>query len=403
MTRLSTYAFGLTEIILLFAVLQTLLLALVLLGKPGKTSTPNGFLCAFLLTLALVLVEFVLIKGGVTLRHPHLLGISMPSYFSLAPLYFLYATTLPGRKLKRADAVHLLPVLVGIISIIPFYLLPANRKIDLLLQLTGEGFAEFPLLAIFLASAISFQTIVYFYQAYDFLQQYEVAAKNESASVSLLAADWLKKLSISFCLLVLIFYLAAAELFLLYEYRQHMVSPDLFSFGIAGFIFFVSWHMYRNPELFELYTPAALPKAERASRTSKETKYQKTKLPPEQLANYAKRLLEYMGRVRPYLDGELRLLQLAENLDMPAHHLSQVINVTHQQTFFDFINRHRISHAQGLLLEPDSANNMLEIALASGFNSKASFNRIFKKVTGMTPSEFLRRESCTETGEHLTR
>jgi AraC-like DNA-binding protein len=110
-----------------------------------------------------------------------------------------------------------------------------------------------------------------------------------------------------------------------------------------------------------------------------------------------------MGREQPYLDGELRLSQLAESLDMPAHHLSQVINVTRQQTFFDFINRHRINHAESLLIDPNSASNMLEIALASGFNSKASFNRIFKKETGMTPSAFQKRESGTETREYLTR
>jgi AraC-like DNA-binding protein len=271
------------------------------------------------------------------------------------------------------------------------------------LQLTGEGFTEFPLLAIFLISAISFQTIIYFYQAYDFLQEYEAAAKEKSASVSLLAADWLKKLSIAFCLFVVIFYLAAAELFFLYEYRQYMLSPDLFSFGIAGFIFLVSWHMYRNPELFALYTPGLLPQAEPVRGKGNRKKYEKTKLPPEQMVKYEKRLLECMGREQPYLDGELRLSQLAESLDMPAHHLSQVINVTRQQTFFDFINRHRINHAESLLIDPNSASNMLEIALASGFNSKASFNRIFKKETGMTPSAFQKRESGTETREYLTR
>src|SRR5690606_41905073 len=86
-----------------------------------------------------------------------------------------------------------------------------------------------------------------------------------------------------------------------------------------------------------------------------------------------------------------------------SHHLSQVINVSQERSFFDFINRYRIDHAKGLLSDPARAGNILEIALASGFNSKASFNRVFKKETGMTPSAFKKRLLSEQVKEHLAR
>lgn len=403
MTNVSELAFGIPEIVLLFGVLQTLLLTVVLLAAPGKTPTANRLLCAFLLALALVLLEFVLVRGGVTLAHPNLLGVSLPAYFAMAPLYFLYVRTLTGERFERADALHLLPVLIGVLIVARLFGVPSDEKVSLILQMTGEGFDDFPLLSVLLISLISFQTITYFYCAYDHLERYQAVAKEQSANTSLLAADWLRKLSITFCCFVVLFYLAAGELFFFYQYRDAVVSPGLFSYGIAGFVFFVSWQMFRHPELFAIYTPGTLPEARVGDRSQGQRKYEKTLLAADQLAEYRGRLLEHMRRKRPYLDGELRLSQLAEDLGIQPHHLSQVINVSIEKSFFDFINQHRIDHAQTLLRNADDRSNMLAVAMDSGFNSKASFNRVFKKLTGLTPSAFRKQELEKATGEYLTR
>ena len=69
--------------------------------------------------------------------------------------------------------------------------------------------------------------------------------------------------------------------------------------------------------------------------------------------------------------------------------LSQVINESLHQSFFDFVNRYRIEEAKQQLTHPeDEAITILEILYNSGFNSKSSFNTLFKKYTGLTPTEF---------------
>jgi AraC-like DNA-binding protein len=96
-----------------------------------------------------------------------------------------------------------------------------------------------------------------------------------------------------------------------------------------------------------------------------------------------------MEHERPFTDGDLTIQKLAAQLSVPSHHLSQVINERLNQTFSDFINSYRVEEAKRRLLDPAAKHlSILGIAEEVGFNSKSSFNSVFKKHTNMTPSEF---------------
>jgi len=74
---------------------------------------------------------------------------------------------------------------------------------------------------------------------------------------------------------------------------------------------------------------------------------------------------------------------------LTPHELSQLINLEYATNFPDFLNRHRVEALKQLLHDPEHQHKtVLELAIACGFNSKSALNRAFKKVTGMTPSEF---------------
>ena len=92
---------------------------------------------------------------------------------------------------------------------------------------------------------------------------------------------------------------------------------------------------------------------------------------------------------KPYLDPKFSLSDLSEKLSISTKHLSQVINQSFDQSFFDFINAYRIQEVQQILKESGNDKvTVLEAMYQAGFNSKSSFNTAFKKVTGQTPSEF---------------
>ena len=87
-----------------------------------------------------------------------------------------------------------------------------------------------------------------------------------------------------------------------------------------------------------------------------------------------------------YLEPSLKLQDVANRMELQPHHISQVVNELEEKNFSDFINEYRISNAIKLLKTTE--NKVIHIAFDSGFNNKASFNNAFKKVTGMSPSQY---------------
>jgi len=98
------------------------------------------------------------------------------------------------------------------------------------------------------------------------------------------------------------------------------------------------------------------------------------------------------GRIKNdllYRDDQLSLQKLSKELSIPVNELSYIINTGFKMNFNDFINEYRIVDFKERLLDAGSEKyTLLGIAYESGFNSKASFYRAFKKTTGKTPSEF---------------
>ena len=104
-----------------------------------------------------------------------------------------------------------------------------------------------------------------------------------------------------------------------------------------------------------------------------------------------KRLLDFMEIQQPYLDPELNLKQLADALQLSRSQLSETINTGFGKNFNDFVNEYRVELVKKLFSEGKQEKlSLLGVAYDSGFNSKATFNRVFKKFTGSSPSEFLK-------------
>ena len=118
-------------------------------------------------------------------------------------------------------------------------------------------------------------------------------------------------------------------------------------------------------------------------------KYQKSGLPEAEARRLHERLLRLMETERPWRDDGLDLPALAAALDASPNHVSQVLNGREGKSFYDFVNGYRVAAVQERLAEGgEDASSLLEIALACGFRSKATFNRIFKQHTGLTPTQY---------------
>ena len=101
------------------------------------------------------------------------------------------------------------------------------------------------------------------------------------------------------------------------------------------------------------------------------------------------RLTKSMEKEKPYLNENLTLKELADKLETSPNNLSQIINERFSKNFYEFINEYRINEVKSLLIDPEYSHySMLGIAFECGFNSKSTFNSVFKQFTGKTPSEF---------------
>jgi len=113
-----------------------------------------------------------------------------------------------------------------------------------------------------------------------------------------------------------------------------------------------------------------------------------------ELVRWTERLLAHMHAAQPYLAPELTLGELAAQLRTNTSWLSRVVNAGCGQNFNDFINEYRVQAAEQRLRDPQFQHyTLLAVALESGFNSKSTFNRVFRKLRGQTPSEAARLKS----------
>lgn len=131
-----------------------------------------------------------------------------------------------------------------------------------------------------------------------------------------------------------------------------------------------------------------------SSSATNKSQYLNSSLTEKESKAHLEKLLNLMEKEQPYLDGKLSLAQVAEKLDVSTNHLSQVINENLSKNFFDFINGYRVELVKQKMIDPANKNiTLLGMAYESGFNSKSSFNNIFKKMTDLTPSQFMQEHA----------
>jgi len=171
------------------------------------------------------------------------------------------------------------------------------------------------------------------------------------------------------------------------------ITLTVIIFTIFLFITQILFKAIQYPSIFE-----GIKEEENAEQTAtispaitekKEIRYAGSSLSGDEKELMKQQLVNYMQQEKPYLEPQLMLEELADMLKIKPRILSQVINESFNQNFFDFINRYRIEEAKRLLGNPaDKKITVLEVLYQVGFNSKSSFNTLFKRYTGVTPSEY---------------
>jgi AraC-like DNA-binding protein len=208
-----------------------------------------------------------------------------------------------------------------------------------------------------------------------------------SYSSAKITLQWLVGLSITFYTgYVVMFIFGGVDImvgFMPFDpYEISFISLTLltFLFGVFGF---------HQPSIFEeLVKHDHRSEAPTLEKDSK--KYERSGLKKKDAAELVNKIRKYMVIEKPYLDRELTIYDLSNQLKISRHTLSEVINEHMGMNFYNLVNEYRIKEVKERLKSEDYTNlTILAIAYDSGFNSKSSFNTVFKEKTGQTPSEYL--------------
>ena len=150
----------------------------------------------------------------------------------------------------------------------------------------------------------------------------------------------------------------------------------------ASELYDVNAEVVENNEENELFDPEK-------DDAGEKPKYEGYQLDDEIAAAYAKEARDLMEKEKLYRNPYLTLPELAKKLKLSANTLSQVLNGYCGQTFYNFVNTYRLEEVISMMRDPkNDGKSILKLSIEAGFNTKSTFNNIFKKQTGLTPAEF---------------
>jgi AraC-like DNA-binding protein len=359
---------------------QGVLLAAALLTIKRGNRTANRLLAAFIGVMAVLVSGALVFTTRYVLVYPHLSYLHHPFLYLVAPLLFLYVRTLTSGEDRsaRKDWLHFLPFVLSVVYLLPFYLQSADAKLAVFNSPEYERWFAWR------HSLALIQVIPYLSLTVARLIRFA----RKSREVNRAVLFQLRLLTAGIGLI-----LVGGGIRFLFRDRSLETNLLLPSVGPI-LVYALAYLALRKPEAFEVrVTPEqvspSLPK-----------KYERSTLTPDRAEEYLAKLLRAMEAEKPFTDGDLTLQKLAEKLAIPTAHLSQVVNTRLNQSFSDFINSYRVREAQAKLLDPAKKHySILAIAEEVGFNSKSTFNAVFKKQTGLTPSEFRDNSKALESAQ----
>ena len=360
------------EPILYIGISQSFFAGLLISTKKPIT-TANRLMAAWLF---LICVELVSALINITV-------LEMYSFYFIAftygPLLYLYVKfmTDQNRKFNWLSLLHFIPFLVFLTVSVIFRSVPLMK--DLRTFFAPDRFIS---LRLIYGTCFFLSVTIYSILAFIDIKRHQVNLKDLISYTSgVVTLNWLKVISISF-------YVAFLILFILGGLNMigNFIPFDPY-FVIFGFItlfsFVYSFYVIRQPVIFGEVVH------EIGSDKKETEKYSKSRLSEVQADQYLKKLISCMEAKKPYLDRDLSIQDLSKMTGISRHSITQVLNERHKRNFFTFINEYRIKDVIDRFGDPKFNNyTILAIALDAGFNSKATFNSIFKNHTGLTPSKY---------------
>jgi AraC-like DNA-binding protein len=368
-----------TSFILLLGVVQGLLLSVTGLLKPDRISRLRGFL---FLSLTCIITEIFLNRTGYMYKVIFLVDFSEPVQYAIPPLAYLAILSLNPENKPGKWWLHFIPLGLYVLYFLPFYFAPADYKEAsyYFIHHTGNFSAvrQYPFLhkwgrfRDFQLYAAYLQMTIYMVLSFQVLADYK---KNASLmpKINQKEVNWWLLFNITIGMLVIVIIVVKVSF-----------VRDLGDHIIASFLTFIIY----LATIVELSGVGKLRKVENIQPVVTQ-RQSVSGLSEEKKKEVQEKLIVLMDERKLYRDNLISLTRVARQINEPAYIVSQVINEKMNASFFEWIAQYRVEEAKVLLSDPAKATFTIEqVAEEVGYNSKSAFNKVFKKYTGKTPSEY---------------
>jgi len=359
-------------IIIFLGIVQGILVGILLLTLNRGNTQANRLLGILMILFSLSISGFLLLRININSKLLFFVENLSSVIFLFGPLFYFYILSLVKRgfRLNKKSSTHFIPFILLLLFNLGFYLFNPQEK------LLAEYSRMFSVMDMLILGLQIIHLFIYLIFVKKIIKEHELKIKSTLSFIENINLKWL---NLTANLLLLIFSLVAIALILTsaglnIEPYFKTIIPVLAALAIMG----LGYWGFKQPIIFPL------------EEDKKENrKYEWSSLTDEKADEYLSRLKIIMIQEKPYLESSLTLHKLSGMIEISPQHLSQIINVKMNQNFFDFINCYRITEAKRLLVDPrGQLLTILAVAEEAGFNSKSSFNAAFKKITGMTPTEY---------------
>lgn len=368
--------------LIISGIVLTILLLSLMLSKKGKLEADKFLILYLFFSLASQVYFYLNLLE--LLQHTIWLLLAKSTYLLHGPIFFLYVYALTkGKSLDRRKALWIFSPFIGYVLTFFYYYFVGFEGHHISAE-TGWLYIDHQLSVPWAVFVILFLLIEPFFLLwfYILLREYRKNALDSLSSVEHINLRWL----------TVLFYIWIVPALMLIPLSILSVGSDwvpvqhvetTIALANMGFIFVMGYFGFKQTAVFSNL------EWQRSDNKTRSGAYEKSGLTPEQASIYHQQLLRLMIEKKPYLNGELNARELAKELNISVNHLSETLSKKQNQNFFDFVNNYRVAAVKEKMQDPTFRQlTLLAIAFESGFNSKTSFNMIFKKFTGQTPSQY---------------
>lgn len=384
------------NIIYLVGAIQGIVLSVFLINSKVNVIS-NRLLGILTLFWAVILIIFSLQSDGLFIKYPHLLKTLTHVEYTFLPLLYLsvkYLVT-SHKTFEKRDLIHFVPLLFNILLYSGFYFNSAAEKLQM--ARSNEGY--YHIASIISDEILTLQGIIYPILALMLIRNYNNKLPDYQSNIDVTV---IKGMKIGIILIFLSWITGAVGAHL--SIFNINIGVDLFLFVYLFLVFIIyvlSYVALRSPETFKLSERQIVPVQQKLRPFQDLTlDAQENNLEIERSSSNGDfidyddelniKLIEFMDQEKPFLNPELSLQELAGKLNVSRHQLSAAINKQQNMNFYVFVNKYRVGEVKKLMTNPENKNfKIISLAYDAGFNSKASFNRIFKQLAGITPSEYM--------------